>query len=82
MKNIRKILRDWNIAPLTIVAIFCYFSYWILSVLLAIPPCEDPTAASVAFMGALTTAFAGTTVILHKMYNSLQKNNEVVDENE
>ena len=72
MENIRKNLIRWNVAPLIIVGLFCFFSYWILSVLLSIPPCGD-TQISMTFMGTLLTAFTGSTAILYKMYGSLQK---------
>lgn len=70
MEKLRQLLLQWNVAPIGIVALFCYFAYWTLSTLLAIPPCE--TEVGVAFIGALCTAFAGITAILYKMYNSMQ----------
>jgi hypothetical protein len=80
MENLRKILIKWNIAPLMIAVLFCIFSYWILSTLLALPPCD--TEVGIAYVGALCTAFAGTTAILYKIYNSMQKDNHKVDEDE
>lgn len=75
MEQLRKILISWNVAPLLIASLFCYFSYWILDVLLHTPACD--TEVGMAFIGALCTAFAGTTAILYKIYNSLQKDRKV-----
>ena len=75
MEKIRQILIQWNVAPLMIVGLFCGFAYWILSVLLALPPCTT-NENSIAFQGVLVTAFGGITVLISKMYNSMQKNNK------
>ena len=72
MEKLRLELLRWNIAPLLIVALFCGFAYWILSVLLTLPPCTS-TENSIAFQGVLVTAFGGITVLISKMYNSMQK---------
>lgn len=70
MEKIRQILIQWNVAPLGLVVFLAVITYWMVSVLLGMPPCSDTVNTAYIALSSLITAMAG---ILYKMYTSMQK---------
>lgn len=70
MEKLRQILIQWNIAPIGLVIFLATITYWMVSVLLKMPPCEDGVNTVYIALSGLITAMSG---ILYKMYNSMQK---------
>lgn len=69
IESVRLGLIRWNVAPLFLVAFFCYCGWIVLEKVLS-PDCEATEWYLVTLSGIATGIFG----LLFKMYDSLQKN--------
>ena len=75
MEKVRQILIAWNVAPLIIAGIFCIL-LWRLVDALIVGSCEMDVAKATVLAGLAT----GLAALVHKIYNSLQRDRRPTDE--
>ena len=71
-EDLRLLLIRWNVAPLCIAALLCFFGWQVLQEVLD-PSCEK-TEWYVGILAGLLTGLFG---FIYKIYESLQKNRGV-----
>jgi hypothetical protein len=77
LEKLRKTLILWNVAPLTVVAILCGLTIWMVDSLLSMESCSDGLDAKYVALSGLITVMSG---LLFKMYDKMQKDNKVKED--
>lgn len=73
MENLRLFLIRWNVAPLSLVGILCYFTNLLIEILGTMSCTQDDNACAASY-AALTVLIAAMAGLLYKSYESMQKN--------
>ena len=72
-ESIRLGLIRWNVAPLSLVGILCYFTSKLIGILDTMSCSNDDNACAASY-AALTVLIAAMAGLLYKSYESMQKN--------
>lgn len=74
MEGLRRALIRWNVAPLSIAALLCWFGWLVLQEVLD-PRCEKTEW----YIGILAGLLTGLFGFIYKIYESLQRNRDGKD---
>lgn len=72
VESIRLFLIRWNVAPLSLVGILCYFTSRLIGILDTMSCTQDDNACAASY-AALTVLIAAMAGLLYKSYESMQK---------